>query len=136
MKVLVLAPKSRYDAYRPDTPAARAAELIFCDREGTEAEWLAAAADADALFVTPVTPITAGLIARMPNLKLIHSEGVGFDRIDLDAAAARGIYVCNNAGCNAAAVAELSVTLMSMLLHRVLWGDRWCGRDSRRRPSA
>ena len=124
MKVLVLAPKSRYDAYRPDTPAARAAELAFCDREGTEEEWLAAAADADALFVTPVTPITAGLIARMPNLKLIHSEGVGFDRIDLDAAAARGIYVCNNAGCNAAAVAELSVTLMSMLLHRVLWGDR------------
>ncbi len=124
MKVLVLAPKSRYDTYGPETPTSKAAQLIFCDREGTEAEWLAAGGDADALFVTPVTAISAAFIAQMPHLKLIHSEGVGFDRIDLEAAKARGIYVCNNAGCNAAAVSELSITLMSMLLHRVLWGDR------------
>jgi D-3-phosphoglycerate dehydrogenase len=124
MKVLVLAPKSRYDIFGPATPAGRSAELIFCDREGTEAEWLSAGGDADALFATPVTVISADLISKMPNLKLIHSEGVGFDRIDLKAAKERGIYVCNNAGCNAAAVSELSVTLMSMLLHRVLWGDR------------
>ncbi len=124
MKVLVLAPKSRYDAFGSDLPAAKLAELVFCDREGTEAEWLAAAGDADALFVTPVTPVSAELISSMPNLKLIHSEGVGFDRIDLEAARARGIYVCNCAGCNAAAVSELSVTLMGMLLHRVLWGNR------------
>ena len=32
--------------------------------------------------------------------------------------------MCNNAGCNAEAVGELTVTLMSMLLHRTLWGDR------------
>ena len=31
---------------------------------------------------------------------------------------------CNCAGCNAGPVAELAVTLMSMLLHRTLWGDR------------
>lgn len=124
MKALVLAPKSRYDTFGPETPAGRSVELVFCDREGTEAEWLSAGGDADALFATPVTVISASLISKMPNLKLIHSEGVGFDRIDLEAAKARGIYVCNNAGCNAAAVSELSVTLMSMLLHRVLWGDR------------
>lgn len=124
MKALILAPKSRYDIFGPETPSSKSAELIFCDREGTEAQWLSAGWDADALFVTPVTVISESLISKMPNLKLIHSEGVGFDRIDLKAAKARGIYVCNNAGCNAAAVSELSVTLMSMLLHRVLWGDR------------
>ena len=124
MKVLVLAPKARYDAYTPDTPAARSAELVFADRNGTEADWLAAGADAEALFVTPVTPITDELIARMPRLRMIHCEGVGVDRIDLAAAKRRGIYVCNNAGCNAAAVAELAIMLMSMLLHRTLWGDR------------
>lgn len=124
MKVLVLAPKSRYDAYTPDTPASRAAELVFADRTGTEEAWLAAGADAEALFVTPVTWITDELMGKMPNLKMIHSEGVGFDRIDLAAARRRGIYVCNNAGCNAPAVAELSITLMSMLLHRTLLGDR------------
>lgn len=124
MKVLVLAPKSRYETFRPETPAAKTAELVFCDREGTQAEWLAAGGDADALFVTPVTPVPATLISQMPNLKLIHSEGVGFDRIDLDAARERSIYVCNCAGCNAPAVSELAVTLMGMLLHRVLWGNR------------
>lgn len=124
MKVLVLAPKSRYDAYDPNTPASRAAELIFADRNGTEEEWLAAGADAEALFVTPITWVTGELIARMPNLKLIHSEGVGYDRIDLEAARRRNIYVCNNAGCNAGAVAELAIMMMSMLLHRTLWGDR------------
>lgn len=123
MKVLVLAPKARYEEYAPDLPARREAELVFCDRNGTEEQWLAAGADAQALFVTPVTPITERFIAQMPRLQMIHCEGVGFDRIDLEAARKRGIYVCNNAGCNADAVAELSVTLMSMLLHRTLWGD-------------
>ena len=124
MKVLVLSHKERYDRFAPDTPAVRAAELVFCDREGTEADWLAAGGDAEVLFVTPVTWITEALISRMPNLKMIHCEGVGFDRIDLEAARKRGIYVCNNAGCNAEAVAELAVMMMSMLLHRTIWGDR------------
>lgn len=125
MKVLVLGYKGRYDQFAPkESPAYQAAELIFCDREGTEEEWLAAGSDAEALFVTPVTWIRENLIARMPNLKLIHSSGVGYDRIDLEAARKRGIYVCNNAGCNAEPVAELAVMLMSMLLHRTLWGHR------------
>ena len=124
MKVLVLSPKERYDRYAPDTAAFRAAELIFCDREGTEEAWLSAGKDAEALFVTPVTPITERLLARMPHLKLIHCEGVGYDRIDLEAARKRGIYVCNNAGCNAEPVAELAIMMMTMLLRRMIWGDR------------
>lgn len=124
MKVLALSRKDRYDRFAPDVPAYRAAELVFCDREGTEAEWLAAGGDAEALFVTPVTHITESLINAMPNLKMIHCEGVGYDRIDLEAARKRGIYVCNNAGCNAEAVGELSVMLMSLLLHRTLRGHR------------
>jgi len=123
MRVLVLSQQARYERFAPDLPAYRDAELIFCDREGTEEEWLAAGADAEALFVTPVTPITESLISHMPNLKMIHCEGVGYDRIDLEAARKRGIYVCNNAGCNAAAVAEISVMMMVMLLRRTIWGD-------------
>ena len=124
MKVLVLAPEERYDTFAAGNEVRKAAELVFCDRGGTEAEWLAAAGDAEVLFVTPVTWVRESLISRMPNLKMIHCEGVGVDRIDLETARKRGIYVCNNAGCNAAPVAELSVTLMSMLLHRTLWGHR------------
>lgn len=124
MKVLILAPQARYDEYSADNPTRLRCELVFCNRDASEEEILAAGADAEALVVTPITPVTSNLISRMPNLKIIHSEGVGFDRIDLKTATARGIYVCNSAGCNASAVAELSITLMSMLLHRTLWGDR------------
>jgi len=83
MKALVLAPKSRYDVFGPETPSSKLVELIFCDRGGTAEQWLSAGWDADALFVTPVTVISESLISKMPNLRLIHSEGVGFDRIDL-----------------------------------------------------
>ena len=124
MKVMVITPKFRYDTFAPDTPAFRAAELIFCDRRGTEADWLAAAGDAEVILVSPITPIRESLISRMPNLRLIHSEGVGFDLIDLETARKRGIYVCNNAGCNAGPVAEQAVMMMTMLLRRTLWGHR------------
>lgn len=124
MKVLVLAPQARYDEYSAGDPTRARCELVFCDRDAPEETILSAGSDAEALFVTPVTAVTERLISRMPNLKMIHSEGVGFDRIDLEAAKVRGIYVCNNAGCNAPAVAELTITLMSMLLRRTLWGDR------------
>ena len=50
--------------------------------------------------------------------RLIHSDGVGYDRIDLAAARERGIYVCNCAGCNAGPVAELAVTLMSIDVYK------------------
>lgn len=124
MKVLILASQKRYELFAPDIPIRKTAELVFCDRNGTEADFLAAGSDSDVLIVSPITLIPRSMIERMPNLKMIHSQGVGFDRIDLDAAKERGIYVCNNAGCNAPAVAELTVMLMSMLLHRILWGDR------------
>ena len=123
MKVLILHPSSRYDRYLPDIPAAGRMELVFTDREGPEERWLAAGGDAEALVAAPVTPVTEELIARMPHLKLIHSDGVGYDRIDLAAARERGIYVCNNKGCNAGAVAEQTVLLILMLLRHALEGD-------------
>ena len=123
MKVLIAGDRVRYLAHAAEIPAAQKAEMVFADREASEEELLAAAPDAEVLFVDPVEPVSERVIAGMPRLKMIHCEGVGVDRIDLAAARRRGVYVCNNAGCNAPAVAELSITLMSMLLHRSLWGD-------------
>jgi phosphoglycerate dehydrogenase-like enzyme len=57
-------------------------------------------------------PATAEVIAAAPKLKLIQKIGVGVNTIDLDAARARGIAVCNLPGTNARAVAELTLLLM------------------------
>lgn len=78
------------------------------------------ASNPDALIVDAITPVTAELIAKLPNLKLIHSQGVAFDRIDCQAAKERGIYVCNNAGVNAVAVAEHGVMLILATLRKLV----------------
>lgn len=64
-------------------------------------------------------PFTAAMIAAAPKLKLIQKIGVGVNTIDLEAAKARGIPVCNLPGTNARAVAELTLTLMLGALRRV-----------------
>jgi D-3-phosphoglycerate dehydrogenase len=52
------------------------------------------AADADVLMVQ-WAPITADVIAALPRCKLIVRYGIGVDNVDLAAAKARGVVVCN-----------------------------------------
>jgi len=63
--------------------------------------------------------LTADMIAAAPNLRLIQKIGVGVNTIDLHAAKARGIPVCNLPGTNSRAVAELALALMLAVLRRV-----------------
>ena len=62
---------------------------------------------------------TAEMIAAAPKLRLIQKIGVGVNTIDLAAAKARGIPVCNLPGTNSRAVAELTLALMLAVLRRV-----------------
>ena len=124
MKVAILTSRERCEKYSDFSMLPEGTELVYIGQEYTARNVLEKAGDADCVLVDAVLPVTAEMIEGMPNLKMIHCEGVGFDRIDLEAARKRGIYVCNNAGCNAEAVAELAVMMMSMLLHRTIWGDR------------
>ena len=62
---------------------------------------------------------TAEMIQAAPKLRLIQKIGVGVNTIDLDAARARGIPVCNLPGTNARAVAEMTLALMFSVLRRV-----------------
>ena len=62
---------------------------------------------------------TAGMIAAAPRLRLIQKIGVGVNTIDLDAAKARGIPVCNLPGTNSRAVAELTLALMLAVVRRL-----------------
>ena len=68
--------------------------------------------------------VTAAVIDRAPKLLLIQKLGVGVDTIDLDAARARGIAVCNMPGANTRAVAELTLLLMLATLRRITELDR------------
>lgn len=69
-------------------------------------------------------PLSASDIQRAPRLRLIQKIGVGVNTIDLEAAKARGIAVCNMPGTNARAVAELTLLLMLACLRRLPLLDR------------
>ena len=122
MKILVFGPKARYDAYLPDFAPQLGAELVFCPQDSAPRQAAAENSDAQVLFTDPIVDTGRDIIELLPNLKLIQSEGVAFNRIDLEAARERGIYVCNNKGCNAASVAEHTVMLMLMALRHGITG--------------
>ncbi len=69
------------------------------------------AQDADVVIVRS-TKVTSNVIDSARRLSLIIRAGAGVNTIDLEAASAKGISVCNCPGKNAVAVAELAVALM------------------------
>lgn len=79
--------------------------------------------DADVLLHV-LERVTAAVIERAPRLRLIQKLGVGVDTIDLEAARARAIAVCNMPGANTRAVAELTLLLMLATLRRLCELDR------------
>ncbi len=61
------------------------------------------------------TKVPAEMVEADPGLELIVRAGAGYDNIDVEAASARGIFVANCPGKNAAAVAELTMGLILAL---------------------
>jgi glyoxylate reductase len=59
-----------------------------------------------------------------PALRLVANYGVGYDRIDVGACAARGVAVTNTPGVLDAATADLAVALMLAVRRGVVTGDR------------
>ena len=59
-----------------------------------------------------------------PGLRMISIWGTGTDNIDLDAAARRGVTVCNIPGVNAIAVAEHAIALMLAVARKIPAIDR------------
>jgi D-3-phosphoglycerate dehydrogenase len=76
------------------------------DAPGTELS------DAGALMVT-TQPVTDAMLAAMPRCRIVARVGTGLDRIDVDAAARRGIYVTNVADYS---VDEVSAHAIMLLL--------------------
>lgn len=74
-------------------------------------------AESDAALVGGDT-ITDEMISGAPRLAIIARSGVGYDAVDVDAAAAHGVVVTNTPGANANAVAELACMLMLMCARR------------------
>ncbi len=99
--------------------AARHAEVVRWDDPRAK-NWHE---DADGLLVR-TTPLTAEDFARAKKLKAVAKQGVGVNLIDLAAAKAHGVIVCNTPGVNSEAVAEMGLALALAVTRRVAEFDR------------
>jgi len=94
----------------------------------------------DAVVVWHELPIDRAFIARLHNCRIIVRAGVGFDHIDLAAAAAAGIPVCNTPDYGTSEVADHAIGLMLALrrgivsYHQQLMADPHAGFDYSRAP--
>ncbi|HUN61246.1 MAG TPA: D-glycerate dehydrogenase [Candidatus Sulfotelmatobacter sp.] len=83
------------------------------DRLYTPGELIEVANGADALLVTPRDLLNATVIARLPgSVRVIATLSVGYEHIDLAAAAARGIQVTNTPGAVTDATADITMLLL------------------------
>ena len=75
--------------------------------------------------------LDAALLDALPNLRCVAKLGAGLDMIDIPAAVARDITVCNTPGANDVAVAEHTFALLLGLLRQVprcdagMRGGKW-----------
>jgi D-3-phosphoglycerate dehydrogenase len=131
MKLLITATSFKAEN---DGPAARrlrefaaehSAELVFNprDRPLTENELVPLLRDCDG-YIAGLDFITKKAIDSCGALKVISRYGAGVDRVDLEAARARGIPVCNTPGANAQGVADLALGLALCAARKIPMLDR------------
>jgi len=114
-------PRQRYDRFGIHFPIDW--EVRFLVAPYTDEEMIRACEGADYLFTMSAHPVTENAIREMPSIKLIQVEGVGYEKVHMEAANAAGITVCNNRGVNSGAVAEHTIALFLVGLRRISAGD-------------
>lgn len=75
-------------------------------------------------MIAGVEPITAKVLKKAYQLKIISRCGIGIDNIDLEASKRVGIKIFNTPEAAVQAVAELTVALLLNLIRRVSESDR------------
>ena len=87
-------------------------------------ELIEASTGADALFIMPFDRLDSEFFERVPaSVKVIATYSVGFDHIDLQAAANRNIAIAYTPGINAEATADIAMLLLLGASRRAFEGQ-------------
>jgi D-3-phosphoglycerate dehydrogenase / 2-oxoglutarate reductase len=102
----------------------RGLEVEFQPNLGKDKEKLAEVVNGfDGLAIRSATKVTAKMLERARNLKVIGRAGIGVDNVDIPAATARGIIVMNTPFGNSITTAEHAITLMLALARQIPEAD-------------
>jgi len=96
----------------------------------TPAELVSHARAADAIVALLTDRIDEPLLAQCPKLKVVANVAVGYDNVDVAAAARQGVVVTNTPGVLTDATADFAWALLLALTRNVLPADRYV-RDGR-----
>lgn len=83
------------------------------------------AAAVEAIAAFGQVPVDAALLAELPNLRVVANFGVGYDAVDVAAAAGRGIVVTNTPDVLNDEVADLTIGLLLATLRQIPQADRY-----------
>lgn len=109
--IRVVVTECDHDAFAEEEAAAAAAGATFVVAQTrTPDELVAACAGADAILVQ-YAAITAEVLDALPTLRAIGRYGVGVDSVDVAAATARGVAVCNVPDYGTEAVSDHAIAL-------------------------
>lgn len=97
------------------SPVSSLGQFVYHDMTTAGDDVAARIGDAE-VAMTNRCPVTEQTLSRCPNLKLIVSFGTGYNQIDLEAATARGIRVCNIPGYGRGAVAQMTIALLMAIV--------------------
>lgn len=75
-------------------------------------------------YIAGLEKIDSKLLENASKLKVISRFGVGYDNVDIPAAAQKGIVVCNTPGVMTHAVAELTIGLMLSAARQIPYIDK------------
>lgn len=95
----------------------RFGEVTVYDRTPAE-QTVERIGDADIVY-TNKTPITKEVLEQCPGIRYIGTLATGYNVVDVETAAKRGIPVCNVPGYGTAAVAQFTIGLLLELCHRI-----------------
>lgn len=98
-------------------------EINVYPRTLSEKETIARIGNADIVLLNKV-PITKGVLDACPSIKLICCLATGYNVVDIEAAKAKGVPVCNVPAYSTQAVAQFTIGLLLELCHRIGHHDR------------
>lgn len=112
-------------AFQPEALACLAGLAEVVTGGGHTEAWFGLAASCDALIIDGITVIDGPVLDRLgPRVRVVARVGIGHDKIDLAAAAERGVLVVNTPDGPTESTAQHALALLLSLTKRVAMGDR------------
>lgn len=123
MKILHIGKKGNISKYIPNFAKEKNYNFLEISNANDISAIKSSLDEIEFIIADAISQISGDFLKKFKNLKLLHSEGVGYNFFDLNQADKQNVYVCNCKGMNSSAVAEHIIMLMLTLIKDTVKND-------------